>query len=577
MSAAVFTGNGSNANPSLQISVSDPTDGVSGSMTFQLFNNFVSTAVTEVKSFVSASNSGMKFSRILNSTNGLGAAIQGDLAPATGTNWDDDYNPNLQFTSAGMLAMANAGPDTNNTGFFITTAAWRSLDFRYTIIGFMTTETGNLLQQIDNVKTQKNSSGEDSEPVNTVSITSVTTVTDNQNGVLQLSAPAGTSGTATVTVTATDGVTGESSSQTFTATIVPDPTVDPPYLQRPISPITLTANTSKTFQIPGTITSSGTINYNVSMSPANANLTLTPVNSTGEWTLTAANGNAAVGVFTMDMSVQLANPSSTEISSADAQAVPVYISPLAPTKITFLPAAGLSSTITDLNNSTASEALQFKVDGVVAGATVDLYAGATQIGTDAVPSGATSVTFLTNGSAALDFRDLPDHGDAGAGRPNGFRRQPEHGNGPGAERGLRGDFADDQHGAGAHAANPHADDDPPEHAPHVPAEQLYQQRNRNPRSEHGHHGRRRGKSGGRDRRDEGRRRGDVGVLVQRIDLPGRRRRRRDVGPLAAQYGLCPLHSGTGRPWSRWGPRRSPTMPGTPPTAVPPDRRSICPP
>ena len=256
------------------------------------------------------------------------AAVQGTLAPAMGTNFDDDYSPNLQFTGAGMLAIANGGPDTNNTGFFISTAAERYYDFRYTIIGFLTSETGDLLQQISNVKTQNNSKNEDSQPVNTVSITSVTMVTtDNQNGVLQLSAPAGTSGTATVTVTATDGVSGESSSQSFDATILPDTNVDPPYLQRPISPITLAANSSKTFQIPGTITSSGTISYIASMSPANANLTLTPVNDSGEWTLTAANGNAAVGVYTMDVSVQLANPSSTEISSADMQAVPVYISP----------------------------------------------------------------------------------------------------------------------------------------------------------------------------------------------------------------------------------------------------------
>ncbi len=162
-----------------------------------------------------------------------------------------------------------------------------------------------------------------------MSITGVSLVQDNQDGVLQLSAPAGTSGTATVMVTAKDSVTGETSSQPFTVTIEPDTTVDPPYLNRPISPIQTKANTATTFSIPGAITSGAAIDYIASMSPANANLTLNVDSSTGEATLTPANG--AYGVYTMDVSVQLANPTSTEISSADTQAVPVYIDPLAPT------------------------------------------------------------------------------------------------------------------------------------------------------------------------------------------------------------------------------------------------------
>ena len=102
----------------------------------------------------------------------------------------------LQFTSAGVLAMANSGVDTNGSQFFITADETRWLDFRYTIFGFLT-EGDSIRRAIDGVSTDSNTD----KPVNTVTMTSVTTFTDTQNGVLRLSAPVGTTGSADVTVT----------------------------------------------------------------------------------------------------------------------------------------------------------------------------------------------------------------------------------------------------------------------------------------------------------------------------------------------------------------------------------------
>jgi peptidyl-prolyl cis-trans isomerase A (cyclophilin A) len=47
----------------------------------------------------------------------------------------DELNPDLNFDVAGRLAMANSGPNTDGSQFFVTTAAYPSLDQHYTIFG----------------------------------------------------------------------------------------------------------------------------------------------------------------------------------------------------------------------------------------------------------------------------------------------------------------------------------------------------------------------------------------------------------------------------------------------------------
>lgn len=52
-----------------------------------------------------------------------------------GRPFEDECTPELRFTKKGLLAMANAGPNTNGSQFFITTAATPWLDGRHTIFG----------------------------------------------------------------------------------------------------------------------------------------------------------------------------------------------------------------------------------------------------------------------------------------------------------------------------------------------------------------------------------------------------------------------------------------------------------
>jgi peptidyl-prolyl cis-trans isomerase A (cyclophilin A) len=52
-----------------------------------------------------------------------------------GYKFNDEFDPNLNFDRPGRLAMANSGPNTNGSQFFITEAPYPSLDQHYTIFG----------------------------------------------------------------------------------------------------------------------------------------------------------------------------------------------------------------------------------------------------------------------------------------------------------------------------------------------------------------------------------------------------------------------------------------------------------
>ena len=69
-----------------------------------------------------------------------------------GKPFEDEVSPDMQFNVSGILAMANAGPNTNGSQFFITTAKTLWLDMRHTIFGKVVSGH-EVVQKIENTQT----------------------------------------------------------------------------------------------------------------------------------------------------------------------------------------------------------------------------------------------------------------------------------------------------------------------------------------------------------------------------------------------------------------------------------------
>ncbi len=69
-----------------------------------------------------------------------------------GKPFEDEVTPKASFDSLGILAMANAGPGTNGSQFFITTAKTPWLNMRHTIFGKVVAGY-DVVQKIENTET----------------------------------------------------------------------------------------------------------------------------------------------------------------------------------------------------------------------------------------------------------------------------------------------------------------------------------------------------------------------------------------------------------------------------------------
>lgn len=112
---------------------------------------------------------GLTFHRVI-----PGFMIQGGCPLGNGTGdpgykFKDEFDPSLRFDQVGRLAMANSGPNTNGSQFFITVGTPTHLNNRHTIFG-QVVEGQDVAEKIANVPRDGNDKPLSPVTINRVSI-----------------------------------------------------------------------------------------------------------------------------------------------------------------------------------------------------------------------------------------------------------------------------------------------------------------------------------------------------------------------------------------------------------------------
>ena len=140
-----------------------------GEFTIELFED---KAPITTKNFVDLIEkgfyNGLTFHRIID-----GFMIQGGCPTGTGTGGPgykikDEFHKDLRHDSKGILSMANAGPNSGGSQFFITLAATPWLDNKHAVFGKVT-DGLDVVEKIGKVKT-----GGADRPLNPVVVESIT-------------------------------------------------------------------------------------------------------------------------------------------------------------------------------------------------------------------------------------------------------------------------------------------------------------------------------------------------------------------------------------------------------------------
>ncbi|WP_281987299.1 peptidylprolyl isomerase [Aquimarina aggregata] len=116
---------------------------------------------------------GLKFHRVIADFMIQGGDPQGTGSGGPGYQFDDEIHPDLKHDGPGVLSMANAGPGTNGSQFFITHVETSWLDGKHTVFGKVveglevvnTVAQGDVIEEVEIIRV-----GADAESFNAVEV-----------------------------------------------------------------------------------------------------------------------------------------------------------------------------------------------------------------------------------------------------------------------------------------------------------------------------------------------------------------------------------------------------------------------